>query len=119
MASGVPMEAPICLVEIRNRELMVNQQALWILTSITKPVVVVAIVGQYHTGKSYLMNRLAGKNTGKWSPVLWESNFGGYYAMGLELLHSVSETSGRGEEGEHSKQERLSQETEFPSRLRS
>uniref|UniRef100_A0A4X2KXV6 GB1/RHD3-type G domain-containing protein n=1 Tax=Vombatus ursinus TaxID=29139 RepID=A0A4X2KXV6_VOMUR len=68
MASGVPMEAPICLVEIRNRELMVNQQALWILTSITKPVVVVAIVGQYHTGKSYLMNRLAGKNTGKWIP---------------------------------------------------
>ncbi|XP_068963582.1 guanylate-binding protein 6-like [Petaurus breviceps papuanus] len=58
------MEAPICLVENRNGELTVNQQALQILTSITKPVVVVAIVGLYRTGKSYLMNRLAGKNTG-------------------------------------------------------
>uniref|UniRef100_A0A4X2LWC4 GB1/RHD3-type G domain-containing protein n=1 Tax=Vombatus ursinus TaxID=29139 RepID=A0A4X2LWC4_VOMUR len=65
MASAVPMEAPTCLVENRNGELMVNHQAMWILTSITKPVVVVAIVGPYHTGKSYLMNRLARKNTGK------------------------------------------------------
>ncbi|XP_072505103.1 guanylate-binding protein 3-like [Notamacropus eugenii] len=64
MASAVPMEAPICLVENSNGELMVNQQALQILTSITKPVVVVAIVGLYRTGKSYLMNRLAGKNKG-------------------------------------------------------
>ncbi|XP_072505101.1 guanylate-binding protein 1-like isoform X2 [Notamacropus eugenii] len=59
------MEAPICLVENSNRELMVNQQALQILTSITKPpVVVVAIVGPYHTGKSYLVNKLAGKKSG-------------------------------------------------------
>uniref|UniRef100_F7GF41 GB1/RHD3-type G domain-containing protein n=1 Tax=Monodelphis domestica TaxID=13616 RepID=F7GF41_MONDO len=58
------MQAPICLVENRNEELMVNQQALRILTSITKPVVVVAIVGLYRTGKSYLLNRLAGKNKG-------------------------------------------------------
>ncbi|XP_068953226.1 guanylate-binding protein 3-like [Petaurus breviceps papuanus] len=64
MASAVPMEAPICLVENKNEELTVNQQALQILTSITKPVMVVAIVGLYRTGKSYLMNRLAGKNTG-------------------------------------------------------
>ncbi|XP_036613718.1 guanylate-binding protein 4-like [Trichosurus vulpecula] len=64
MASAVSMEAPICLVENRNGELTVNLQALRILTSITKPVVVVAIVGMYRTGKSYLMNRLAGKNTG-------------------------------------------------------
>ncbi|XP_072505125.1 guanylate-binding protein 6-like [Notamacropus eugenii] len=64
MASAVPMVAPICLVENKNEELMVNQQALKILRSITKPVVVVAIVGMYRTGKSYLMNRLAGKNAG-------------------------------------------------------
>ncbi|XP_074077833.1 guanylate-binding protein 3-like isoform X2 [Macrotis lagotis] len=64
MASTVPMEAPICLVENRNDKLMVNQQALDILTSISTPVVVVAIVGLYRTGKSYLMNRLAGKNSG-------------------------------------------------------
>ncbi|XP_027693980.1 guanylate-binding protein 6-like [Vombatus ursinus] len=64
MASAEHMEAPICLVENKNEKLMVNQQALQILTSITKPVVVVAIVGLYRTGKSYLMNRLAGKNVG-------------------------------------------------------
>ncbi|XP_044528174.1 guanylate-binding protein 7-like [Gracilinanus agilis] len=58
------MQAPICLVENKNGELIVNQQALQILTSITKPVVVVAIVGLYRTGKSYLLNRLAGYNTG-------------------------------------------------------
>ncbi|XP_020844431.1 guanylate-binding protein 3-like [Phascolarctos cinereus] len=64
MASAVPMKAPICLVENSNGELTVNQQALQMLASITKPVVVVAIVGLYRTGKSYLMNRLAGKNKG-------------------------------------------------------
>ncbi|XP_051855998.1 guanylate-binding protein 7-like [Antechinus flavipes] len=62
--SAVFMEAPICLVENTNEELTVNPQALQILTSIDKPVVVVAIVGLYRTGKSYLMNRLAGKNSG-------------------------------------------------------
>ncbi|KAM9000549.1 guanylate-binding protein 3-like isoform 1-T1 [Sarcophilus harrisii] len=64
MASVVPMEAPMCLVENRDRKLTVNPKALQILTSIDKPVVVVAIVGLYRTGKSYLMNRLAGKNSG-------------------------------------------------------
>ncbi|KAM8998753.1 guanylate-binding protein 3-like [Sarcophilus harrisii] len=61
---AVFMEAPICLVENSNDELKVNPKALQILTSIDKPVVVVAIVGLYRTGKSYLMNRLAGKNSG-------------------------------------------------------
>ncbi|XP_043856550.1 guanylate-binding protein 4-like [Dromiciops gliroides] len=64
MEAAVPMQAPMCLVENRNGELTVNQEALRILTSITNPVVVVAIVGLYRTGKSYLMNRLAGKNKG-------------------------------------------------------
>ncbi|XP_044528171.1 guanylate-binding protein 4-like [Gracilinanus agilis] len=64
MASEVPMQAPICLVENNSGELVVSQKALRILTSITKPVVVVAIVGLYRTGKSYLLNRLAGRNKG-------------------------------------------------------
>ncbi|XP_007480426.2 guanylate-binding protein 4-like [Monodelphis domestica] len=64
MPSAESMQAPVCLVENSNGELIVNQEALRILTSITKPVVVVAIVGLYRTGKSYLMNRLAGKNKG-------------------------------------------------------
>ncbi|XP_052587734.1 guanylate-binding protein 4-like [Peromyscus californicus insignis] len=64
MASGTSMEAPICLVENENGELRVNPKAVNILEEITQPVVVVAIVGLYRTGKSYLMNRLAGQNHG-------------------------------------------------------
>ena len=68
MASGPNMEAPVCLVENENEELRVNSKAINILERITQPVVVVAIVGLYRTGKSYLMNRLAGQNHGKCGP---------------------------------------------------
>ncbi|CAK6441320.1 unnamed protein product [Pipistrellus nathusii] len=64
MASRPNMMAPICLVENINERLSVNQKALEILDQIFQPVVVVAIVGLYRTGKSYLMNRLAGQNHG-------------------------------------------------------
>nr|NP_001034736.3 guanylate binding protein 11 [Mus musculus]AAI11040.1 Predicted gene, EG634650 [Mus musculus] len=59
-----PQMAPICLVENHNEQLLVNQEAIEILDKISQPVVVVAIVGLYRTGKSYLMNRLAGQNHG-------------------------------------------------------
>lgn len=55
----------MCLIE--NHEdgtIRVNKDALKILSSVNQKVVVVAIVGKYRTGKSYLMNRLAGKNNG-------------------------------------------------------
>ncbi|XP_072563912.1 guanylate-binding protein 6-like [Paramormyrops kingsleyae] len=59
------MLEPICLIEnTTNNELKVNQEAVAILSSFHQPVVVVSIVGMYRTGKSYLMNRLAGKNKG-------------------------------------------------------
>ncbi|XP_069057459.1 guanylate-binding protein 1-like isoform X2 [Pleurodeles waltl] len=59
------MDKPICLIEnLPNEGLQVNQEALEILSRISQPVVVVAIVGPYRTGKSYLMNKLAGKPTG-------------------------------------------------------
>lgn len=58
------MTAPICLVENYNMQLSVNQRAIQILEKISQPVVVVAIVGLYRTGKSYLMNRLGGRNRG-------------------------------------------------------
>ncbi|KAM9687399.1 guanylate-binding protein 6-like [Trichechus inunguis] len=58
------MTVPICLVENQNQRLKVNQQAVEILDKISQPVVVVAIVGLYRTGKSYLMNCLAGQNNG-------------------------------------------------------
>ncbi|XP_024421124.2 guanylate-binding protein 6-like isoform X1 [Desmodus rotundus] len=64
MVSRPNMTAPICLVENIDEQLSVNQEALQILDQISQPVVVVAIVGLYRTGKSYLMNRLAGQNHG-------------------------------------------------------
>eukprot|EP00079_Xenopus_tropicalis_P012324 XP_002939179.2 PREDICTED: guanylate-binding protein 1-like [Xenopus tropicalis] len=61
----LPMEEPICLIGNKEGEdLIVNQEALQILLEITQPVVVVAIVGKYRTGKSYLMNKLAGGKNG-------------------------------------------------------
>ncbi|XP_059544911.1 guanylate-binding protein 4-like isoform X2 [Myotis daubentonii] len=64
MASGYTMMDPICLVENQNNQLTVNPTALEILDKMSQPVVVVAIAGVYRTGKSYLMNRLAGQNHG-------------------------------------------------------
>lgn len=65
MASGPNMTDPICLIKNNNELLSVNQEALEILEKISQPVVVVAIVGLYRTGKSYLMNCLAGRNYGE------------------------------------------------------
>ncbi|POI21017.1 hypothetical protein CIB84_015235, partial [Bambusicola thoracicus] len=63
--SEVEMEEPICLVENHaGQGLAVRQEALQVLANITQPVVVVAITGLYRSGKSYLMNRLAGQRTG-------------------------------------------------------
>lgn len=66
MASGVHMPEPQCLIENINGRLAVNPKALKLLSAIKQPLVVVAIVGLYRTGKSYLMNKLAGKNKGEW-----------------------------------------------------
>ncbi|KAL7842548.1 hypothetical protein SRHO_G00242370 [Serrasalmus rhombeus] len=59
-----PMSEPICMVENINGSLHVNPGAIEYLSRINQPVVVVSVVGLYRTGKSYLMNRLAGKHTG-------------------------------------------------------
>ncbi|XP_078522689.1 guanylate-binding protein 1-like [Lissotriton helveticus] len=65
MAAEVSMPAPVCLIEnTAEGELVLKQEAIEILNKITQPVVVVAIVGRYRTGKSYLINKLAGKNKG-------------------------------------------------------
>ncbi|XP_078511718.1 guanylate-binding protein 3-like [Lissotriton helveticus] len=65
MASTMHMDAPICLIDNNaDCQLQVNPRALDILNGITQPVVVVAIVGLYRTGKSYLMNKLAGQQKG-------------------------------------------------------
>ncbi|XP_075687060.1 guanylate-binding protein 3-like [Rhinoderma darwinii] len=59
------MDLPVCLIEnTADGKLQVNAKAADILSRITQPVVVVAIVGVYRTGKSYLMNKLAGSQKG-------------------------------------------------------
>ncbi|XP_010726608.2 guanylate-binding protein 1-like isoform X2 [Meleagris gallopavo] len=64
-APVVEMEEPICLVENHaGQGLAVRRDALQVLANITQPVVVVAVSGLYRSGKSYLMNRLAGRRTG-------------------------------------------------------
>ncbi|RXN35617.1 guanylate-binding 1-like protein [Labeo rohita] len=61
----VTMDKPVCFIDTdSDGKLCVQQSALQILQQIQQPVVVVAVVGLYRTGKSYLMNRLAGKQTG-------------------------------------------------------
>ncbi|XP_019353188.2 guanylate-binding protein 1 isoform X2 [Alligator mississippiensis] len=65
MALQTPMPAPICLIENSPAGgLQVNREALAQLQAGSQPVVVVAIVGLYRTGKSYLMNQLASRRTG-------------------------------------------------------
>ncbi|XP_048670458.1 guanylate-binding protein 5-like [Marmota marmota marmota] len=64
MTSETYMPGPMCLIENMEGQLVVKQEALQILSAITQPMVVVAIVGIYSTGKSYLMNQLAGKKKG-------------------------------------------------------
>ncbi|ROI69417.1 Guanylate-binding protein 1 [Anabarilius grahami] len=59
------MTAPVCLIENdENGKLCVRNDAKEILDGIKEPVVVVSVVGLYRTGKSYLMNRLAGQQSG-------------------------------------------------------
>ncbi|KAM5256396.1 guanylate-binding protein 5-like [Ctenodactylus gundi] len=64
MAPEIHMPEPLCLIENTEEKLVVKPEALEILLAINQPVVVVAIVGLYRTGKSYLMNKLAGKRKG-------------------------------------------------------
>ncbi|CAJ0953409.1 unnamed protein product [Ranitomeya imitator] len=49
---------------VDGNTLVLNKEAEKILLEISQPVVVIAIVGKYRTGKSYLMNKLAGSRTG-------------------------------------------------------
>ena len=57
---------PKCLVESTPLGVpAINQDVLRELQKLDKPVVVVVIAGPYRTGKSYLMNQLAGHNAGK------------------------------------------------------
>ncbi|XP_073491503.1 guanylate-binding protein 5-like isoform X2 [Aquarana catesbeiana] len=62
---AINMRAPVYLIEnLQDGSLQVNAEAVEILSKIKQPLVVVAIVGLYRTGKSYLMNKLAGVQKG-------------------------------------------------------
>ncbi|XP_051865895.1 guanylate-binding protein 2-like [Pristis pectinata] len=58
------MEEPMVLVYNTDGKLQVNPGALRVLQSVEDPLVVVAVAGAAHTGKSYLLNRLAGVKKG-------------------------------------------------------
>ena len=58
------MLEPIELVTNKSGKLYVEPEALQILKKYDKPIKVVSIVGTYRTGKSYLLNRLMGRNDG-------------------------------------------------------
>lgn len=59
------MEAPILLVEIDQAgKCTLNEEALSILKSVESEICVVAVAGLYRTGKSYLLNRLMGRQHG-------------------------------------------------------
>ncbi|KAM8926987.1 guanylate-binding protein 3-like [Pelodytes ibericus] len=65
MDPDIQMAQPMCLIQNQDCDnLVIDEDAVKILHGISQPVVVVAIVGKYRTGKSYLMNKLAGKHDG-------------------------------------------------------
>ncbi|XP_062919353.1 guanylate-binding protein 1-like isoform X2 [Mobula hypostoma] len=63
-ANKLKMEKPLQLVYNKDGKLQLNPEALNVLQSIKDPMVVVAVVGAARTGKSYLMNCLAGDRKG-------------------------------------------------------
>ena len=61
---------PKCLIGSREDDtLEIIRETLIELQRVTCPVEVVTIAGPYRTGKSYLMNRLAGKTKGSISTL--------------------------------------------------
>lgn len=57
---------PQCLIDTNEEGIfVVNSSVLDQLRGLGGDVIVVAVVGPYRTGKSYLMNRLCGHYTGK------------------------------------------------------
>nr|XP_032829840.1 guanylate-binding protein 1-like [Petromyzon marinus] len=55
---------PLIVTDGEGRFVLVPETAAALSRVVTGPVVVVAVVGRYRTGKSFLMNRLAGSNSG-------------------------------------------------------
>lgn len=63
-AMNIAMGDPVPFIDLEGDQCIVRPEAISILQSIKKPLVVVAVAGKYRTGKSFLMNRLSGKSSG-------------------------------------------------------
>ncbi|KAF5892051.1 guanylate-binding protein 1-like, partial [Clarias magur] len=87
-----PMPDPICLVENVDGSLCVNAGAVEHLSKYNQPVVVVSVVGLYRTGKSYLLNRLAGKQTGFALGSTIESKTKGIWMWCVPHPHNTGQT---------------------------
>ena len=57
-------DSPLCLIETAGGSLSVNADTLAQLEKVPAPLVVVGVAGLYRTGKSYIMNLLAGNPKG-------------------------------------------------------
>jgi len=56
---------PLCLIQnIHGHEMAVDPKTFEKLCNVEEKVVPISVVGLYRTGKSYLLNRLAGKKSG-------------------------------------------------------
>lgn len=58
-------ERPICMISIDpSGNFLLQQEALNIIKGIKKKLAVITVAGQYRTGKSFLLNRLLGRQSG-------------------------------------------------------
>ncbi|KAI6661662.1 Guanylate-binding protein 1-like [Oopsacas minuta] len=64
--SAIPEDAPVQLVkpDFEHLKLQIIEENVDLLNSIEGAVAVVAVVGPFHSGKSFLMNQLMGKSSG-------------------------------------------------------
>lgn len=67
---------PQCLIDTNEEgHFVVEPSVLDQLRGLDGDVIVVAVVGPYRTGKSYLMNRLCGHCTGRFSLLVLTGHF--------------------------------------------
>ncbi|XP_072889490.1 guanylate-binding protein 1-like [Hemitrygon akajei] len=85
------MEKPLQLVYNKDGKLQLNLEALKVLQSIDDPMVVVAVVGAARTGKSYLMNCLAGDKKGFSVDSSVQSHTKGIWMWGQSLPQRPNE----------------------------
>jgi hypothetical protein len=66
---------PVCLIRQEGDKLVICDEGAAELASISTPLAVISIAGLYRTGKSFLLNKLAGRSGGGESGVSGMSGF--------------------------------------------